>query len=177
MMQDPTAFLLALAAITPAHLLADHWFQTRHQVEHKGDRSWAGRAACARHALVHVLVAAPFLAAVALVFDSGLSLTGLVAGQVWTAVSHYVIDRRWTVERAARWLTLFGLSVHVFHDVGRPRVHRVMAQRPGYPDATQTVTELVQLDQGCMGTGRYVLDQTAHHAALFIAALITALAS
>lgn len=176
-MLDPTTFLLTLAAVIPAHQLTDHWFQTLHQVQHKGDDSWAGRLACARHSAIHVLIAAPFLAVAFLLFDSDATLTGVVAGQAWTAVSHYVIDRRWTVQRVARWLGVVGLSVDVFHDVGAPRVHLVWAQRPSYPDTNRTFHELVSIDQPHIGTGRYALDQAAHHAALFLTALITALVS
>ncbi|MEU4804373.1 hypothetical protein [Actinosynnema sp. NPDC023587] len=173
-------FLLAFTAITPAHWLADHWLQTEHQVIHKGDHDWRGRWACARHSAVHVLTTIPFLlAAFALVDGVGVSITGLVAGQAWTFGSHYLIDRRWTVSAAARALAPIGKAR--FHNLGEPRSHltvvaerRVAVAAGDSPAHEVTVQERVPLDRPVLGTGRYALDQSAHHAALFVTALLTA---
>lgn len=180
MPEPAVTFLLTLAAVTPAHWLADHWFQSAHQVDHKGDHSRYGQWTCARHAAVHVLTAAPFLAAVVVLLDTPATITGLLAGQAWTFLSHYAIDRRWTVHRAAVWLS--GLGKVQFHDLGTPRHgYTVTARRthvqvlPGGRVDRHVVEEDVPLDIPVLGTGRYALDQSAHHAALFVTALLTAL--
>ncbi|GAA1281718.1 hypothetical protein [Saccharothrix xinjiangensis] len=176
-MLNPDTFLLTLAAVLPGHWLADHWFQTPTQVKHKGARTRFGQLVCANHAATHILVTAPFLAATFLSFESDVSLQGLVAGQLWTFLSHYAIDRRWTLHRAARFAGRLGFSGQVFHDLGAKRIHKVRAVRPGHADSSITVEELVDLDVETIGTGRYALDQAAHHSALFLTALITALVS
>lgn len=175
-MMPATTAALVFAALLSAHGLADHWFQSLHQVIHKGDRDRPGQWACARHAAVHVAVAAPFLAAVVgLPLGASASWAGLVAGQAWTFASHYAIDRRWTVQ----WFADL-VGKREFHDLGEPRRgftvlahHLVPARTPS--SAPEGETCMVPLDRDVLGTGRYALDQTAHVAALFVSALLTAL--
>jgi hypothetical protein len=180
MMPDPypgLAAAIVFAALLAAHGLADHWFQTDHQAIHKGDHDRPGQWACARHCAVHVVTAVPFLAATVGLLGAHVSWAGLIAGQVWMFVSHYVIDRRWTVRWAAA-----RLGKQEFHDLGAPRrgftvlAHRLVpARTPGGGGEEWGETRMVPLDRDVLGTGRYALDQTAHVAALFVSALLTAL--
>lgn len=128
------------AALFAAHVVADHWVQTDFQALHKGDvgaDSWRGRLACARHVASYMLVAA--VALVAVWWRAGLDLSPVlvVIGLGFSAVTHWVIDRRWTlaslIERAGKG---------PFAAMGGP-----------------------------LGGG-YLLDQAAHVACLFVAALV-----
>lgn len=168
-------FLLTLAVAAPAHLLADHWLQSAHQVTHKADPTWTGRWACARHAVTHAMVTLPPLAALLVAFDPPVTLTGVAVGQAWTVVSHYAIDRRWTIRHAARWLGGLGLGAGDLHELGMCRPLRVWAQHPPPEPGGSVRYELVRLDREVLGTGRYALDQAAHHACLVVTALLTAL--
>lgn len=176
-MPDPaTAAGIIAFGLFAAHGIADHWLQTVHQVNHKGDHSARGQWTCARHAAVHVLTAAPVLAAIVVLLDVPLTATGLAAGQAWTFTTHYLIDRRWTVRKVAGWI-----GKDEFHGLGAPRPHTVLA-RTHVTIRTESGhwqkeprDAVVPLDMPVLGTGQYALDQTAHVAALFVAALLTAL--
>ncbi|MER7268917.1 hypothetical protein ABT344_11500 [Micromonospora carbonacea] len=52
MFADPTGtraatFAAVFVALYVAHQVADHWVQTQHQADCKGQPGWAGRIACA----------------------------------------------------------------------------------------------------------------------------------
>jgi hypothetical protein len=94
-----------MGALVAGHYLADYWVQTDHQAQHKGltgPRSAEGRWNCAKHAATYTLtLAATVYAAVSV---SGLDMNH---GVLWAAlasngVTHYLIDRRWTLEAFAR---------------------------------------------------------------------------
>ena len=73
----------------------------------------------------------------------------LAAGLLVDAASHYWADRRTTLA----WLA---------EKVGKGEFFRMGLPRPGHDDAPH------------LGTGRYALDQSWHHAWLFVTALIIA---
>lgn len=101
-------FGMIFAALVAGHYLADYWVQTDHQAAHKGmtgPDSWCGRWNAFKHAytytatLVVVLTVVwgfsgePYRLSSALVMAAALILNG---------VTHYIIDRRWTLEAFAR---------------------------------------------------------------------------
>ena len=84
---SPAATFAALAvALLVAHQVADHWVQTSHQAAHKGRPGWAGRAACAAHVASYTLCTSLAVVAVWLALDLPLTWTGVLAGQLVSAV-------------------------------------------------------------------------------------------
>ncbi|MEU9505421.1 DUF3307 domain-containing protein [Micromonospora sp. NPDC048170] len=154
MFADPTgrhaaAFAAVFVALYVAHQVADHWVQTQHQADCKGQPGWAGRIACAAHVATYTLTAG--LALVFLVAGTGLRLdpSAVAVGLAISAVSHYVADRRTPLKRIAAAL-------------GSARFYALGAPRPGHDDNPS------------LGTGAYALDQSWHIGWLFIAALFCA---
>lgn len=98
------------------HPVADYFVQTDYQAQHKGltgDRSAEGRLNAAAHAFSYTCTQ---VIAVILMLGT-LGFTGsyivVVAGLVLNGVTHYVIDRRWTLEAFAR---LIGKSGWIDND-------------------------------------------------------------
>ncbi|MCL7459895.1 DUF3307 domain-containing protein [Micromonospora sp. MSM11] len=154
MFADPTgrhaaAFAAVFVALYVAHQVADHWVQTQHQADCKGQPGWPGRIACAAHVATYTLTAV--LALVFLVAGTGLRLDpwGGAAGLTVSAVSHYIADRRTPLRRIAEAL-------------GSARFYALGTPRPGHDDNPS------------LGTGAYALDQSWHIGWLFIAALFCA---
>lgn len=135
------------AALFAAHQVADHWVQTQHQADTKGQPGWPGRLSCAAHVATYTATAAAALAAVHACTGRGLSAHRAAAGLAVSAVTHYVADRRTPLQRLA---TLTGSLP--FHNLGTPR--------PGHDDNPS------------LGTGAYALDQSWHVGWLFVAALL-----
>jgi hypothetical protein len=87
------------------HGPADYFVQTDHQAQHKGltgDRSAEGRWNAAKHALSYTVTQAIAVVLVLAVFGFDGSYAVVVAGLVLNGLTHYVIDRRWTLEVFAR---------------------------------------------------------------------------
>jgi hypothetical protein len=143
-------FAVVLPVLLVAHTVADHWVQTDGQAQRKGLPGWPGRWACAAHVATYTATTTAAVAAVWAVFDLPMTLEGLVAGQVVSAVTHYIADRR----------PLFALIAAL---LGKARFYRLGAPRDGRDDNPS------------LGTGAYALDQSWHHAWLLIAAAATAL--
>lgn len=151
MSADPGFFAAVFVTLFAAHQVGDHWLQTDDQAGCKGMPGRIGAGYCVRH--VVSLTAAKVLALVVLMAVTGTvgHPVALVAGLVMDAVSHYWIDRRFTLAAlVARCGWLSG-----FIRLGRPR--------PGRDDNPS------------LGTGAYALDQSWHIGWLFVAALIIAL--
>ena len=141
-------FAASFAALYAGHEFADHWVQSAHQAGTKGDRTAAGRRACAAH--VATLTATKCLTLLA---------TGRITGQrprtgrtlaalAFDAATHYWIDRRYTLRRLAQ------------------RIDPINGKAGFYDLGDDTAAPC--------GTGRYALDQAAHVAMLWTAALIIA---
>ncbi|MBO4159305.1 helix-turn-helix domain-containing protein [Micromonospora antibiotica] len=117
---DPTGmhaavFAAVFAALYAAHQVADHWVQTQHQADCKGEPGWAGRLACAAHVATYTLTAAVALTTLALATGLRLDGWGVAVGLTVSAVSHYIADRRTPLRRLAvalgkdpHWLTRGG---------------------------------------------------------------------
>jgi hypothetical protein len=148
-------FAATFAALYAAHSVGDHWVQTHGQACAKGGPGWAGRRACTAH--VATLAATKALALAALVAVTGLALApvAVAVALVIDAVSHYWADRAapHTDRPADQAVTLARLA----HALGKDGFYR-FGDRAAAP----------------CGTGAYALDQSWHHAWLFITALIIA---
>jgi len=95
------------AALYIGHYLADYYVQTNHQARHKGwvgGSSWEGRWNAAKHAFTYTLTLAGVLGVVAGATGSAGELSAGVVGALLAAngLTHYIIDRRWTLEAFAR---------------------------------------------------------------------------
>lgn len=110
-----------MGALIAAHYLGDYFVQTDVQAQHKGKRgtrlfNYIGRIHCLWHALTYTVTLGIVLL---LVLDmSGVELTTQTQLIAWAVlimngVTHYVIDRRWTLEAFAR---LIGKSGWIDND-------------------------------------------------------------
>ncbi|PMR58470.1 transcriptional regulator [Verrucosispora sp. ts21] len=106
MLADPTGsraavFAAVFATLYAAHQVADHWIQTQHQADCKGQPGWAGRLACAAHVATYTATAV--LALVFLIAGTGLRLdpAGVTVGLGISAVTHYIADRRTPLRQIA----------------------------------------------------------------------------
>ncbi|MEV6604715.1 DUF3307 domain-containing protein [Kutzneria sp. NPDC051319] len=143
-------FAVLLVALLVTHNVADHWFQTHHQACTKGSDGWAGRMACARHVATYTAATAGMVGLLAGLHLVEVSWTGFIVGQLVSAVTHYIADRRTPL------LALAELIAHGdYYHFGAPR--------PGHDDNPS------------VGTGAYTLDQAWHAFWLLVAALLTAL--
>lgn len=102
-----------MGALIVAHYLGDYFVQTDVQAQHKGKRgtrlfNFIGRIHCFWHALTYTLTLITVLSFVLAVSDveqltvqTKLIMCGVL---VLNGVTHYVIDRRWTLEAFARFI-------------------------------------------------------------------------
>lgn len=162
-MTDAATFAAVFVALYIAHSVGDHWVQTSHQAAHKGEHdrnpgqsSRAGRLACTLHVIGLTITKGIALAAVVLVLDLPVTVTGVVAGLGVDAATHWWADRRSTLA----WLAKVTGKTE-FLSLGTP----------AHPAAPATA------DGGyapTLGTGAYALDQSFHHLFLGVAALLIA---
>jgi hypothetical protein len=107
----PGALAAVFAALYAAHQVADHWIQTQHQADVKGQPGWAGRIGCAAHVLTYTLTALVAVLAVAWRTDLTLPPLPVATGLTVSALTHYLADRRtplrWMADRLGKdpaWL-------------------------------------------------------------------------
>ncbi|MGW7684873.1 DUF3307 domain-containing protein [Kribbella sp. NPDC054772] len=153
------SFAAYLAALLTAHTVGDHWIQTHSQATCKGKPGWVGRLACLRHVATYTATTALLGLVVWQVLDLNLTWLGFAAGQLLSAVTHYLADRRIHLERFARWL-------------GKGDFLRLGVPRSGV-DRNGNAHD----DNPSLGTAGYALDQSFHQLCLFVAALLTVLLS
>lgn len=149
------AFAAYLLALLVAHTVADHWIQTHHQAMCKAKPGLVGVLACLRHVATYTATTAVFGLLVWQVLDLELSWLGFLAGQVLSAATHYLADRRVHLERFARW-------------IGKADFLKLGVPRTGV-DRNGNAYD----DNPSLGTAGYSLDQSFHHLCLFFAALLT----
>lgn len=162
-MTAAAVFAAVFIALYVAHSVGDHWVQSSHQAAHKGENdrtpgqsSRAGRIACTMHVLGLTITKGIALAAVVLVLDLPVTVTGVAAGLGIDAATHWWADRRSTLAWLAKvtgkteFLSL-GTPAHSAHPVNT---------EGGYAPT--------------LGTGAYALDQSFHHLFLGVAALLIA---
>ncbi|KAB1107483.1 DUF3307 domain-containing protein [Micromonospora aurantiaca] len=101
-MNSALVFAVVMAVLIPAHHLADHVVQTDADASGKAAPGWTGW----RHLLTHVatyhLTVAVMLAVTVVLLDLPVSAFGLVAGIAFSAITHALLDRRWTVRLILR---------------------------------------------------------------------------
>ncbi|SCL21306.1 DUF3307 domain-containing protein [Micromonospora aurantiaca (nom. illeg.)] len=146
-MTDPGTVAAVYAALFAGHQVADHWIQTQHQADTKGQPGWPGRLACARHVATYGATQLAALALLAWAVDLGVSVAGLAAGMAVNLATHYLADRRTPL----RWLADHA-GASRFWQLGVPRAGRD--------------------DNPSLGTGAYALDQSWHYGWLFVAAIL-----
>lgn len=95
------AFAATFAALYAAHQFADHWVQTQHQAETKGQPGRAGRLACLSHVLTYTITAVAALAALTVWAGLEPAPVATGVGLAVSAASHYVVDRRSPLRRMA----------------------------------------------------------------------------
>lgn len=123
------AFGTIFAAVLFTHYLGDYYVQTNHQAVNKGltgEMSPVGRWNCLKHAAGYTMAQAVVVPLVLQVDGFGLGWEQI--GWVWVAlvfngITHYIIDRRWTLEAFARLLGKGG-----WYDADRPRATLHMDQ-------------------------------------------------
>jgi hypothetical protein len=93
-------FAVAASTLHAAHQLADHIVQTDADATAKAAPGWHGW----RHLLAHVgtyhATALAMLVVTATAVDLPLTVTGVLAGLGFSALTHAILDRRWPV----RWI-------------------------------------------------------------------------
>lgn len=148
-MTRSSVFATTFATLLTAHQIGDHWFQTDYQARTKGQRDWAGRRACAAHVGTYTATGAAVIAVTKAVTRVELTPAGMAAGLAVSGLSHYWIDRRFTLANLAR-----RCGKSNFYNLGTPRSGRD--------------------DNPSLGTGAYALDQSAHVGMIWAAALVAA---
>jgi hypothetical protein len=181
-------FVAVWVAMFVAHRVMDHWRQSTHQAANKGrhgcrSESWIGRRACLAHVATYTLgTGLAVLVIDGLFADVSASPAGVVFGQLVSAVTHYWADRRFTLEKLAAKLDrteFFALGkprkVAVYNPTTGERMSVVKVTDAGLPELNEhgEVTEL-PVDNPCLGTGAYALDQSWHEWWLGVAAVLTA---
>ncbi len=142
-----SVFAAVFIALWVGHHIGDHWVQTHRQACGKGAPTREGRMLCLEHVATLTATKAAALLAALWILHVEVSTPALVAGLALDAASHYLVDRRFPLERMAAAIGKTG-----FYQLGQPR--------PGTDDAPH------------LGTGAYALDQSWHIGWLFVAALI-----
>jgi hypothetical protein len=105
----------AYAALRTAAAVADHWVQTGHQAVHKADAGLSGHRAMAGHVGSYAATQAVALIAADRLLGMGLKPSRIASAVAFSAATHWVIDRRWPVRRAAE-----ALGKQDFHGLGGP---------------------------------------------------------
>lgn len=163
-------FSVVLPALLVAHAVGDFLVQTRTQATRKALPGWVGRSACLAHVVSYTMVTVVVVGCLWGSFDLHITPWGFVVGQLVSAVSHYVADRRQPLERLAR-LTGRG----DFWDLGAPRA--AVAWTENQYDVGLFVPGRdgpEPWDQETMGQGKYLIDQAWHVGWLLVAAYLTA---
>ena len=94
-------FAAGFVSLYVAHHVADYWVQTGCQSLHKGRRDSLGRWMCVKHCIGHTVSSGMILAVTGWATSSGVSILGVLLGLGFIGVSHYWIDRRFTLKRFA----------------------------------------------------------------------------
>jgi hypothetical protein len=145
-------FAAVFAGLLAAHNIADYWVQHGGDACDKQKPGRVGQLACARHVTTYTITTGLTVTALDVALNLDLSGRGIAAGQLVSAVTHYVVDR------------------------GAPL--RCIAAHTGSIDFIERVTVVRKSGQEAAdvgpGTGAYSLDQSWHIGWLAVAALVTA---
>ena len=92
-------FVVALAVMYAAHNVADHVFgQTDKVAANKSKPGRVGWLAILQHVASYHIVMLVMLWITFIAVDVSVSLPGLIAGLLFSAVTHAILDRRWPVK-------------------------------------------------------------------------------
>ncbi|MGW4400680.1 hypothetical protein ACWEHA_35765 [Amycolatopsis nivea] len=143
-------FAALQATFADVHPVCDQWLQSGADAAGKGLPGREGARHCARH--VASYSTGQFAAAVAVtrVLGFRVPLAALLAGTAVNAATHYVIDRREPLKKAAR-----------------------AAGKGGYLQHATVQRRAGVVDEGGPGTALMELDQAAHRAIGVLASLTT----
>lgn len=108
-------FAATYALMRAAADLADHWIQTDHQARHKAKPGTEGHHALAAHVATYTATQGAALLVGNRLLGLGLRPRSMAAALAISSATHYLIDRRWPVQRLA---TATGKTA--FHDLGGP---------------------------------------------------------
>ncbi|MDI6098184.1 DUF3307 domain-containing protein [Actinoplanes sp. NEAU-A12] len=100
MSNSAVVFAVSIGTLVAAHQLADHIFQTDSEAGAKAAHGWHGWRHLLRHVTTYHLTALVMLLLTVTVLDVPVTVTGMVAGIGFSAVTHAFLDRRWPV----RWI-------------------------------------------------------------------------
>lgn len=95
------AFPAVYALLRVAADVADHWVQSDHQAQHKAKPGAEGHKALAGHVASYTATQAAALLVGNRVLGLGLRPRSMAAALALSASTHYLIDRRWPVRKAA----------------------------------------------------------------------------
>ncbi len=95
-------FVVTLGALLVGHQVGDHVLQSDRQAAEKATAGLTGARAMAGHLLAYHAAVGAVLTVVAVVLDVSLSVTGVLAGLAFSAVTHAVLDRRHLVRAVLR---------------------------------------------------------------------------
>ena len=155
-------FAAVYAALWAAHDLGDHVVQTDHQAAGKSGREgWAGPMA--GHVGTYIAVQAAGLTALQVLVGVRMSPARLLAGLAWSAGTHALLDRRWPVVAL--------LDATGSRGFARPQVQ---VTGSAVPSALRGRDPIVEAGGPLPLPGPYLADQSLHHGAVFVAALIIA---
>lgn len=174
------AFAVLLPALLVSHNVADHWGQTHRQATRKHLAGWPGRRACAAHVATYTMLTAGTVAGLWWLLDLSVTTAGFVAGQLVSAVTHYIADRRRPLERLVNSALFRRIGKGDFYRLGQPRPALIARADNGvvvrlFHPARMADGVQEPWDNPSLGTGAYALDQSWHWLWLFVAALLTAL--
>jgi hypothetical protein len=124
---------VTLPVLLVAHTVADHGIQTTHQALTKRAPGWVGRRACAAHVATYTATTAAAVVAAWWAFALPITPAGFALGQLVSALTHYLADRRTPLARIAT-------------RTGKAGLYTLGAPRPGRDD------------NPTLGTGAYALD-------------------
>jgi hypothetical protein len=96
-----TAYPAVYALLRIAADAADHWVQSDHQAQHKAKPGIEGHVALAGHVASYVATQGAALLVGNRVLDLGLRPRSMAAALALSGATHYLIDRRWPIQRMA----------------------------------------------------------------------------
>ena len=170
-MSQAVVFAASTMALYAAHHVGDYWVQTDHQARHKGQAGADGVLNCLLHVISYLMTQLTFLALLVWAVDLDLSVLGTVVALAVSGLTHYTADRRehglmfWLIRQLE---PVTGKAS--FMALGRPRglIHVQDAHRPYDGGDGHHV-----LDNPCLGTGAWALDQSWHiFWGVFVSAII-----
>lgn len=115
MNRRPSAYAAVYALFRVAADVADHWVQSDHQAQHKAKPGAEGHKALGGHVASYTVTQAAALLIGNRALGLGLRPRSMAAALALSGATHYLIDRRWPVRKAAEATGKGG-----FYELGGP---------------------------------------------------------